>query len=550
MNKDFSINERLKDKIEAIVNFSIEEMQKQTPLHLKDISCPHRTHMGDKISLTYYRVVRLMVIRELLGYTLAAKIFYQAGKRIGKRMGLNALEDMVAAFSDMIIGETQIIEVTNEKIVAIENECGTCSGLPQIGEPVCYFESGFIAGALESILNKDVSVVETKCWGLGDQICQWEATICEKGKLNDPLEIEASDAPAETIANLIGKAVAALDFMEEYKREKEINVKLRGELERQNSYNNIVARNTKMKHVFTMIDAIADIDSTVLVRGESGTGKELIARAIYEHSSRKSAPFVVANCSVFSETLLESELFGHEQGAFTGAIKQKVGRFEAAHKGVLFLDEIGDLSPAAQLKLLRVLQERSFERVGGSETIHVDVRIIAATHKNLEDEVKKGNFREDLYYRINVIPIHLPPLRERKDDIPLLCVNFLRKFSARMGRNVTQVSSKALKLLINYAWPGNVRELENIIERAVAFDKDSILDVDDFPSIDDGLKTREGEMSLNNNLDDNEKMLILDVLKKTNWNKHQAAEMLGINRSSLYSKLRKHKITGRHASNS
>lgn len=543
MKKDFAINEKLKNTIEDIVNFSIEEIQKQRPLQLKDISCPRRQNLGDKISLIYYRVVRLMVIRELLGFTLSAKIFYQAGKRIGKRMGFKAVEDMVNAFSEMIIGETRLIEVTRNKIVAVEDECGTCSGLPQVGEPLCFFEGGFIAGGLESILDKDVTVVETKCWGLGDQICQWEALIYEKGTLDNDPDLEKSKTTTETIANLIGKAVAALEFVEEYNREKEINIKLRKELEYQNRYNNIVARNKKMKQIFDMVDSIAGIDSTVLIQGESGTGKELIARAIYEHSPRTKAPFVVANCCVFSETLLESELFGHEQGAFTGAIKQKIGRFESAQKGVIFLDEIGDLSPTAQLKLLRVLQERSFERVGGNETIHVDVRVVAATNKNLEEEVKKGNFREDLYYRINVIPIYMPPLRERKDDIPLLCMNFMKKFSDKMGRKITHISSNALKFLMNYNWPGNVRELENMIERAVALDKDSILNIDDFPTFDNGNPGNEDNKVVKNNLTENEKTLILDVLKRTDWNKHLAAKELGINRSSLYSKLKKHKIT-------
>jgi len=542
MKNNFYINEKLKDTIEEIVNFSIEEIQKQKPLQLKDISCPHRLTMGNKISLTYYRVIRLMVIRELLGFTLSSKIFYQAGKRIGNRMGFKSLDDLVNAFSEMIIGKTQLVEVTNTKIVAVEDECGTCSGLPKVGEPLCFFEGGFIAGGLESIFDKDASVVETKCWGLGDQICQWEATLYEKGTLNNNHDIDKSETTTETVANLIGKAVAALEFVEDYKREKEINLKLRKELEYQNRYNNIVASNTKMKQIFNMIDTIAGIDSTVLIQGESGTGKELIARAIYEHSPRAKAPFVVANCCVFSETLLESELFGHEQGAFTGAIKQKIGRFESAHKGVIFLDEIGDLSSTAQLKLLRVLQERSFERVGGNETIHTDVRIVAATNKNLAEEVKRGKFREDLYYRLNVIPIHLPPLRERKDDIPLLCINFMKKFSEKMDRKITHFSSNALKLLMNYTWPGNVRELENMIERAVALDKDSILDIDDFPSFDNNNFQDGDSKILKNNLIENEKTLILETLKRTSWNKHLAAKELGINRSSLYSKLKKHNI--------
>ena len=250
---------------------------------------------------------------------------------------------------------------------------------------------------------------------------------------------------------------------------------LRHEVEERYQFGNILGRNPQMQEIFQLIRTVAETDATVLIHGESGTGKELIARAIHYNSRRKDRPFVVVSCSALPETLLESELFGHEKGAFTGAIRQRIGRFEMADGGTVFLDEIGEMSMPVQMKLLRVLQEREFERVGGNEAVKVDVRVIAATHKDLHRAMGERLFREDLFYRLNVVPVKLPPLRERLDDVPLLAAHFLRKYSEKNQKQITTISPEALSALIRYAYPGNVRELENIIERAVIMEKASTL---------------------------------------------------------------------------
>jgi transcriptional regulator with PAS, ATPase and Fis domain len=284
-------------------------------------------------------------------------------------------------------------------------------------------------------------------------------------------------------------------------------------------------------------------DSTVLVQGESGTGKELFARAIHYNSPRKDKPFVIADCTALTESLLESELFGHEKGAFTGAIKRKIGRFEQANEGTIFLDEIGDISPMAQLKLLRVLQERKFERVGGEETIEVNVRVIAATNKNLEKLMEDGKFREDLYYRLNVISVFMPPLRERRPDIPELAKEFLNQYSRKSNKWVKGISDDAYKLLMDYNWPGNIRELENAMERAVVISKGNVIDTGDFPA--KMQRPVEAGERASNSLYENEKSLIARVLDDYNYNIYKAAKELGISRSTLYGKMKKFNIPGK-----
>ena len=245
------------------------------------------------------------------------------------------------------------------------------------------------------------------------------------------------------------------------------NIQLRQELKSRYRFDGVVGESGKMQEVYKIIERVAGSNATVLIRGESGTGKELVARAIHYNSPRSAKPFIAVSCAALPETLLESELFGHEKGAFTGAVGQKAGRFELAHQGTLFLDEVPEISPAMQVKLLRVLQERQFERVGGTRTLQVDVRLIAATNRNLEEAVASGAFRADLYYRLQVIQVFLPPLRERKTDIPPLVEHFIEKFNQQNGKNVKFVSQEAMELLMKYSWPGNIRELENAIERGV-----------------------------------------------------------------------------------
>ena len=353
------------------------------------------------------------------------------------------------------------------------------------------------------------------------------------------LNIGADDYLTKPFINeeLLAKVKVMLrikDLHDELKWEKDKNVLLTQALEKRYSFGNIVGKSARMQKIYEFVTDISNTDSTVLIQGESGTGKELIARAIHFNSTRKNKPFIVANCSAYSQNLLESELFGHEKGAFTGAIRRKIGRFELAHGGTIFLDEIGEISPPTQIFLLRVLQDHRFERVGGEETLEIDVRVIAATNKNLTDEMKKGSFREDLYYRLNVIPIFVPPLRERKDDIALLASHFLKKFSHEKEKDVTSFSPEVMEIFLAHPWPGNVRELENVIEHAVIIAKQEKILPKDLPQY---LlqKPISGQELIT--LHDYEKDLILKTLEECHWNKNQTAKRLKINRSTLFGKM-------------
>lgn len=303
----------------------------------------------------------------------------------------------------------------------------------------------------------------------------------------------------------------------------------------------IIGTSQAMRYVFSMIEKVKNTDGTVLLIGESGVGKELVARAIHSGSKRAEYPFIPINCGALPDDLLESELFGYEKGAFTGAVNRKTGLFEAADKGTVFLDEVSSISPMMQVKLLRFLQERTFMRLGGKELITVDVRIIAATNEDLRESVEKGLFRKDLYYRLNVIPIEIPPLRERRDDIPLLIRHFMKRFSYSSGKNIT-ISKEAEGCLIKYRWDGNVRELENVIERAITVTDDNIIGTDDLPP--EVVNNREGPdlkatfypESLT--LSEVERLHIQHVLKASNGNKSRAARILGIDYSTLLRKLK------------
>ena len=316
---------------------------------------------------------------------------------------------------------------------------------------------------------------------------------------------------------------------------------LQQKLDSSSEFSGIFGKDLKMQMVYRLIEDIAATDATALIQGESGTGKELVAKAIHERSDRKDKPFVVINCSAYPETLIESELFGHERGAFTGALRQKAGRFEQADGGTVFLDEIGEVPPQAQVKLLRVLQTQRFERLGAEQTISVDVRILAATNKNLLAEVQKGNFREDLFYRLNVIPINLPPLRERRNDIPLLARHFLKRFCSEQGKNVQEFSPESIRILMDYSWPGNVRELENSVEHAVVRSKGHTIEAGDLPG---SLQTFESIVQPRDvpNLSENEKVFLENALSRNAWNMKKTARELEIGRSTLYSKLKKYRI--------
>jgi PAS domain S-box-containing protein len=302
------------------------------------------------------------------------------------------------------------------------------------------------------------------------------------------------------------------------------------------SHGELIGQSKKMQEVYELIDLVSASDATVLITGDNGTGKELVAQAIHQQSHRRKGPFVVANCSAYSPTLLESELFGHEKGSFTGAIRQKKGRIERAHGGTLFLDEIGDISPATQVLLLRFLQDHYFERVGGERAIEANVRVLAATNQDLQKAVETGNFRDDLYYRLNVIAIHMPPVRERKDDIPLLCWHFLSKCNLKEKKNILKISANAMQALMDYDWPGNVRQLENAINHAVIITQGETIRRRHLPRF-----LKEGMESLHStSLAENERRLILRVLQEANWNKHEAARRLNLTRSTLYSKIRRY----------
>jgi len=326
---------------------------------------------------------------------------------------------------------------------------------------------------------------------------------------------------------------------------------LRDDAAREYRFDEIVGDTPAMRAVFQLVEKVAPTDASVYIHGESGTGKELVARAIHARSKRASGPFVKVNCGALTETLLESELFGHERGAFTGAIKRKLGRFELADKGTLFLDEIGDVTPGLQLKLLRVLQEREFERVGGEETIKVDVRVLSATHRDIAAEVAAGRFREDLYYRLHVVPCEVPPLRERKDDIPRLVAHFIAKLGPRTNAAIDLkkgITDGALARLGLYGWPGNVRELENVIEQALVFAEGTAIEVGALPaSVRGGLPENAlalpgGEMSLPALLEDLERQLIERAYDKSGGVKTETARLLGIKTSALYYKLEKYGI--------
>ncbi|PLX41043.1 MAG: DNA-binding response regulator [Deltaproteobacteria bacterium] len=320
---------------------------------------------------------------------------------------------------------------------------------------------------------------------------------------------------------------------------------LREEMERQWDFKGIVGNSPQMTRVFDVASSVSETNANVLISGESGTGKELLARSIHFNSHRAEAPFVVLNCGALPEGVLESELFGHERGAFTGAVRQRKGRFELAHKGTLFIDEVGELSLSSQVRLLRVLQEREFERVGGDETIEVDVRIIAATNKDLRAEVTAGRFREDLFYRLNVVEIPLPPLRERIDDIEPLSNYFLNRYVRETGKNVISISPLAMEVLRRYRWPGNVRELENAIERAVVLSRGETVVPADLPMGIDGeqrsaLAIPEGAMNLPEMLDDLERQIIIRTIEAVGGSQTKAANQLGIARTTLRYKMEKY----------
>ncbi len=338
----------------------------------------------------------------------------------------------------------------------------------------------------------------------------------------------------------ISLLVSRIIKVKKLQRENQI---LRKKLTRQYTFADMVSKNSRMQAVFTLIRDVADLRSTVLIQGESGTGKELVARAIHSSGTRAGRPFVPVSCAALPETLLESELFGYEKGSFTGATERRKGKFELANGGTLFLDEVGDIPAKVQVDLLRVLQERRFFRVGGTEEVEADSRVIAATNRDLRVAVQQGTFRDDLFYRLNVITIALPPLRERREDIPLLAREFVDRLAIEVGKEVDDISEGALKLLLDHPWPGNVRELENAIERAIVTSRSHVLLPEDFAFVvhDSGQPvgwTPPTELTL----DEVERQVVLATLRRTGGNVKEAAAILGIDRSTLYDRLRRYGV--------
>jgi len=421
------------------------------------------------------------------------------------------------------------------------HRCRTCSGG---GEAIDLLEESA----------PDVVVTDLKMEPVGGM----EVLSAARGK-NPPVEVVVMTAYASVETALEATHAGAYDFLcKPFKTPELIHIldriaekrRMRWEIEQlreDSTGDEILGESTAMRHVFRLVEQVAQRDATVLLRGESGTGKERIAQLIHRQSLRRDMPMISVHCGALTETLLESELFGHEKGAFTGAHQRKPGRFEMADGGTLFLDEIGDIASSVQVKLLRVLQERKFERVGGTDTLAVDVRIIAATHRNLEEMMKEGTFREDLFYRLSVFPIEIPPLRNRKEDIPVLAKSFL----AHYGRGKVVLGKKAENALIRYQWPGNVRELENLMELATILCPKGEIGTEHLPpGLAHGLSETvvNGEFQLPENgvvMDQLEKSLILQALDRSGGNKSGAAELLGLSRRQLYSRLEKYGLAGK-----
>lgn len=362
-----------------------------------------------------------------------------------------------------------------------------------------------------------------------EKISNYESFVVNKEGRRVPVNIN-TDILYDDAGNMIG----IVEVFRDIAQLKELKERLTDIFQ----FENIITRDRRMKEILSILPSVAQSKSTVLIQGESGTGKELIAKAIHNNSMRKDKPFVAVNCAAIPDTLIESELFGHVKGAFTGAHQDRIGRFELADNGTIFLDEIGDMSFPTQAKLLRVIQEEKFERVGGSKTISVDVRIIAATNKNLLKEVKDGNFREDLYYRISVFPVTLPPLRDRREDISILVTHYIEKFNKDMKKTINNVSPQAMKVLLNYYYPGNIRELRNIIEHAFVCSRGNTILPEHLPG-ELVYETKKLDIlpdgaSLNNV----EKEWILKVLEKSGWRYQEAARELGISRTTLWRKVK------------
>ncbi len=449
-------------------------------------------------------------------------------------------------------------EIITIKLAHGMNEEAKNMGIYKMGEGI----TGTVVQTGKEVVVTDISKdprfldkTGSRSYTKGEKISFFSVPIKLEGNTIGALSVDARGRVAEEfdqilrilniIATMIAQAVKLNRILESDRRLlADENARLRSELKDKFNIHNMVGTSNAMQDVYRLIEQVANSNATVLIRGESGTGKDLVAHAIHYNSMRSAKAFIKVNCTALPETLLASELFGHEKGAFTGAVDRKLGRFELAHGGTIFLDEIGDFSLNLQVKLLRVIQFKEFERVGGHETIKTNVRIIVATNKNLEEEIKNGFFREDLYYRINVFPIYLPPLRERKNDVMLLADYFLEKYARENAKSIMRISTPAIDLLTNYHWPGNVRELENCIERAVLLCNEDVVRSEHLPPSLQMVKDRKAaeRLSMPEIIEARERELIVDALKKTGGHQRNSARELGITERMLGYKIRKYKI--------
>jgi len=367
----------------------------------------------------------------------------------------------------------------------------------------------------------------------GKPIFNYEVNITSKDGRKIPIGVSSA-----VITNDDGQVIGAVENFRDLSEIKRLTAEVMDKYE----FANIIGKSKNMQDIYQVIQNLSDADATVLIQGESGTGKELVAKAIHYNSQRRDKPFITVSCAALTESILESELFGHEKGAFTGAIMNKAGRFEIADGGTLFLDEIGEISSNIQVKLLRVLESQEFERVGGTETIKVSIRVIAATNRDLDSAMQEGNFRQDLFYRLNVIPIHTPPLREKSEDIPLLAGHFIKLFRQKTGKNIPAISPGAMDLILDYKWPGNVRELENAIEHAFVHCQSGMILPNHLPENLSKSRLPVAEIALlsENPLDEAERQVILRALEKANWDRSKVMDQLKLSRTTLWRKMHKY----------
>ena len=426
-----------------------------------------------------------------------------------------------------------IFESVNEGIISVDRDLKIIS-LNEGAKKICGYSDKFIGKTFTSII---CGSDERECIKAVKQTINEKKSIelyrmeCSN-KHNPSMVITVNITPLIIQKKFRGAIMVVRDETNLIEMEESF-------LERKN-FHNIMGKSVGMQKIYSLLEKLAEVPTTVLITGESGTGKELIAEALHYKSPRKNNHLVKVNCSALPENLLESELFGHIKGSFTGAVRDKTGKFQKAHKGTIFLDEIGDISPALQLRLLRVLQQKEFEPVGGTKPVKVDVRVLAATNKDLLKAIEEGVFRKDLYYRLNVIEIKVPPLRERREDIPLLTDYFVKKLNKNLNRNIKGVSKNVLNLFMEYPWPGNIRELEHSIEHGVVLCEQHIITFDNLPS---NLKDFSPKKTSKISKKENEAEVIKELLEKTGWNKTETARIMGVNRLTIYRKIKKYNIS-------